>query len=75
MKCQYISEAIHDKCVPLEQFERCDDAPREEYILGPLQELRLPTVEPDLLNMTNVWHIGVFTGATKLRHKTAPKLA
>ena len=62
-----VSDAIHDKCVPLEQFKRCGDAQLEDYVLCPLKELRSPTVEPDLLNMTNVWHICVFTGATKLR--------
>jgi len=62
-----VSDAIHDKCVPLEQFKRRGDAQLEDYTLCPLKEF-------PLLSLTCLtWQISdtlVFTGAT-----TVPKLA
>jgi len=36
-----VSDAIHDKCVPLEQFKRRGDAQLEDYTLCPLKEFPL----------------------------------
>ena len=62
-----VSDAISDKGVPLLQFKRLSDAQLEDYILHPFRELQKPYVEPDILNLRNVWQVGILTDMQKQR--------
>jgi len=61
------SEAINDKGVPLLPFRRLSDAQLDDYVVCPFNELRKPSVEPDILNLENVWQVGMFTDTQKHR--------
>ena len=62
-----VSAAMQDKSVPLLQFKDSGTMRLEGYTLCPFKELQKPTVMPDIINLINVWHIGLFKADTKLR--------
>ena len=62
-----VSAAIKDKCVSLLPFKRSSNMQLQDLSLCPFAELRTPAMMPNITNLINIWHIGLFTGATKAR--------
>jgi len=62
-----VSAAIKDKCMPLLPFKRSGKMQLDNFPLHQFQELLRPAVTLDVVNLINIWHIGLFTGATKAR--------
>jgi len=56
-----VSAAVKDKCVPLLPFKRSGNVQLKDVPLRQFQELRRPAVTPKVVNLINVWHIGLFT--------------
>jgi len=64
MRCAEMpaSAAVQNKCVPLLQFRPTVTSGLDTCVLCPFNELRRPLIQPDIINLCSVWHVGVLTG-------------